>query len=539
MTGPGLDRGSPWATVADELASLGTDLVYGLPDDSMGCAAAFEKAGITLVVTAEQRTAVYAAAGASQAHGGFGAAVAGRGPATAALVPALLEASSQGSPIVVLVETAGEEAVPGLSFQCVSPGPLLRPVCKDVVAWTPGAVVAAKQRAEEAPAGPVAVLVPTAVGTSSISEAASATLCGEAEQASARSRPPRHTEAVEGPELPVFSRPVIVAGGGCRRARIDVAAIAEQTNAPVFVTASGRGCVDEDHPSFMGLAGLYTSPPAREIWQSADGVIALGSELEETAVEFLPSHVPVHQIALHRSSSRWPGRPIRRHLVDVSEWSASDAALAEPGWRRRWEDARSRTAVWAEEMIASKRVPAILDKISALIRPGDSAVFENGAADIWAYSWPVLRIPRDVPVLALSEQTTLGASIPAAAALARARSEGRTWSFSGDGAFIRSTLEPMVTDQPRTVHTVFDDGGYGWLAEQARAVGLDPEPYASGRPRRWHDAWGRPMKTLRVESAADVERLAPHIEDYSREHAVVLHVPVAPEDRSLLAQGEW
>ena len=531
MTGLCREHRLPWESVAEELITLGARTIYGLPDDSMGSASAFEHAGINLVVTAEQRTAVYAASGTAQMTGGFGVAVAGRGPATAALVPALLEASAQGAPIVVLVEIPNEEAVSDLSFQCVDPEPLLRPVCKEIISWNLGAVTLAKQRAEEAPSGPVVILVPEHKEN------------GANEKDRAEAEPQKYVRSptiTSGkPNVPVFKRPILLVGSGCKRSDVDVVAIAEQLEAPIFVTASGRGCIDEDHPSFLGLGGLYTSPPIREIWQSTDGVVALGSELEETSLEFLPYRVPIHQVALRRSPADWPDRPVKRHLVDVSSWSPSGIAHAEPEWRQMWENARSQALVWAEQMITSGRVPAILDEISTLIRPGDSAVFENGASDIWSDIWPIFRLPRDVVALALSEQTTLGASIPAAAALARAHAENRTWSFSGDGAFIRSTLEPLVTEQERIIYIVFDDGGYGWLAEQARAAGLDPKRYASEYPRHWHDAWGRPIESVLVESAKDVERLAPHIEASSREQAVVLHIPIKSTDRSPIAQGDW
>lgn len=531
MTGLCRERRLPWESVAKELIGLGVRTIYGLPDDSMGSASAFEHAGINLVVTAEQRTAVYAASGTAQAAGGFGVAVAGRGPATAALVPALLEVSAQGAPIVVLVEIPNDEAVPGLSFQCVYPEPLLRPVCKEIIAWTPGAVALAKQRAEEAPSGPIVLLVPERKENGA----------GEKDRAETEPQEYIHSPAVSFDEqnIPVFKRPILLAGSGCKRSGIDVVAIAEQLEAPIFVTASGRGCIDEDHPSFLGLGGLYTSPPTREIWQSADGVVALGSELEETSLEFLPHRVPIHQVALRRSPADWIDRPVKRHLIDVSTWSPSGVAHAEPEWRKTWENARSQAMVWADQMITSRRVPAILDKISALIRPGDSAVFENGASDIWSYIWPIFKLPQDVTALALSEQTTLGASVPAAAALARAHAENRTWSFSGDGAFIRSTLEPLVTEQERIIYIVFDDGGYGWLAEQARAAGLDPKRYASEHPRHWHDAWGRPIKSVLVKSAKDVERFAPHIEASSGKQAVVLHIPIKSTERSPIALGDW
>ena len=267
MTGLCREHRLPWESVAEELITLGARTIYGLPDDSMGSASAFEHAGINLVVTAEQRTAVYAASGTAQMTGGFGVAVAGRGPATAALVPALLEASAQGAPIVVLVEIPNEEAVSDLSFQCVDPEPLLRPVCKEIISWNLGSVTLAKQRAEEAPSGPVVILVPEHKEN------------GANEKDRAEAEPQKYVRSptiTSGkPNVPVFKRPILLVGSGCKRSDVDVVAIAEQLDASmktILHSSGSEACIQALRFVRFGRAQMGSLPSVqnskRRPWSS-------------------------------------------------------------------------------------------------------------------------------------------------------------------------------------------------------------------------------------------------------------------------------
>ena len=126
--------------------------------------------------------------------------------------------------------------------------------------------------------GPVYVEVPAAVGTQP-----TARIPGpHPVSASARST------LVAVPTLLRQSRaPVLLVGGGMRHRNQDriVERFAERIGAAIMVTASGRGTVDENHPRFCGVAGLYAPPATAALWQEADLVVALGSRLEETAVE--------------------------------------------------------------------------------------------------------------------------------------------------------------------------------------------------------------------------------------------------------------
>lgn len=525
----GLDtQEGPWKDITDDLASLSVPRVYGLPDDSMEAASALQNGGVDLIVTREQRTAVYAATGQAFSGQGPGIAVIGRGPGTAAAVPALVEAWSQGAPIVLLVQSHGERAVPELSFQWLNQRDLLEPACKMVLEWSPGILRDAVAIAKTSPAGPVAILIPEGATENRDDTDRGGSLAST-----------RGVEPFSDPSKDAFSRPIVLVGGGCRQYPERIWEILRLWDAPVLVSASGRGLIDETEEQFLGVAGLYAHSAVRSLYSKADVMIALGTELEETTLEFVPETLPILQVAMERSAEVWPRRTVMRQKVDIAAWEPDIKVQADSEWKEEWMQARKTAKSWADSVRASERVAGIIGRIGQLIEPGSAVTFENGATDIWAYLWPVLSLPEDCSVIALSEQTTLGASIPAAAALARTQAFSRVVAFAGDGAFVRYLDEPWVTTQPGVIYVVFDDGGHGWLAQQAASSGLAPEAYATCAPSWWTKNQNLPLEIMQVDSPEDIDRLIPYIESRVGTLPIVLSILVAPHERSPVALGTW
>lgn len=74
--------------------------------------------------------------------------------------------------------------------------------------------------------------------------------------------------------------PLIVAGGGARRASAEVTALAEALDAPVVTTANGKGIVDETHPLSLGANVRF--PSVQQASAEADVLLVLGSELADS-----------------------------------------------------------------------------------------------------------------------------------------------------------------------------------------------------------------------------------------------------------------
>jgi acetolactate synthase-1/2/3 large subunit len=102
--------------------------------------------------------------------------------------------------------------------------------------------------------------------------------CGEAVQlGEVRDLGPLHApEVVEALER--AERPLIWAGAGARDAAREVAALAERLAAPVLTTYGARGLHAPSHPCAVGFPPHL--PAVGALWDSADVVLAVGSDLD-------------------------------------------------------------------------------------------------------------------------------------------------------------------------------------------------------------------------------------------------------------------
>ena len=71
-------------------------------------------------------------------------------------------------------------------------------------------------------------------------------------------------------ELRGASRPILLAGGGTRRAAHQVRHLAEISGVPVVHTLMGTGVLPPDHPQLLGMIGFWGSPTANRLAPSAE-----------------------------------------------------------------------------------------------------------------------------------------------------------------------------------------------------------------------------------------------------------------------------
>ncbi|RED13869.1 5-guanidino-2-oxopentanoate decarboxylase [Pontivivens insulae] len=80
--------------------------------------------------------------------------------------------------------------------------------------------------------------------------------------------------------LSAAKRPVLVIGGGCRDAVAPLTELVEKARVPFFPTYAARGLLGEDHP--LSLGATLARPGSKEVFATADLVLAIGTELAET-----------------------------------------------------------------------------------------------------------------------------------------------------------------------------------------------------------------------------------------------------------------
>jgi thiamine pyrophosphate-dependent acetolactate synthase large subunit-like protein len=452
------------------LERAGVRVVFGLPGvHNLPAWEALRRSPIRLVGVRHEQAAVYAADGYARATGEVGVALVTTGPGAANTLGATGEAWASRSPVVVVatdIPTTLKRRglVGGALHEASDQRALFAPVTKATYRLDdPGEIETAIAEALGAPRRPVFVEIPTD------------RLSGEV----------THWDIVElGPEpdveplavsgaLEVLAeswRPVIWAGGGAIDAGGEVAALAERLGAPIFTTYSARGLVG-DHPLAIGLPPHL--PEAGAIWEQADVVLAIGSDLDGMSTMNWRLPRPRRLIAVNVDGADARKNYVPDVLVeaDAAQGARALAAALPPG-PGAWVDLPAIRAGALERLREEHPEElAFLDAFARAVPPGTHVVADMCIPGYWLAALHAPAEPRrfQYPM----GWGTLGYAFPASVGAAAA---GPTVSVSGDGGFLFACGELATAKQERLPLTavVVDDGGYGMLRYDQRESGVQP-----------------------------------------------------------------
>ncbi|MFF4185334.1 thiamine pyrophosphate-binding protein [Streptomyces sp. NPDC001691] len=553
MTRVGKRYPDAWSAVVDVLVANGVDTCFGLPGDDLELLRALDGAGLDVVPCRDQRNAMYMATGYALQSGRLAVCALGKGPAVTHAATGLLEARESGVPVLVLAAGVAERRRGSGGFQELDQVTVAAPLVK----WAHRvghpdrvvpATVTALTRAVGPPSGPVYLEVPDDVRTAEILVTGPQPTLPEPLLLEPAPVPP-------GPALQAIrasQRPLVLVGGGMRHRNDDgvIEHFAERLGAALFTTASGRGAVDERHRLFCGIAGLYATAPARELWSSCDLVVSLAGRLEETATEGGTPIPPVTVVQVNVDpcglSAEFPGARV-----------LGDARQAVLGWSRALADGAEAehavtTELWTNAIAVARntmsldvaaeltraatlpeiRIPELLAALDATAGTSHILVQENGLQDMWSYCFP---FHSGGGSIVPSEQTPLGFGAAAAIGVKRAAPDHEVTAFIGDGAFLaaRADIAATAATHGGVLYVVLCNGGYGWLAAQAARLGLDADRYPFTRPGApppmVDDGSDIHYRVLRDKPALTDEILAAR-RFCAQGGTAVLMVPVAPDD---------
>jgi len=477
MTG---STASTWERVADGLVAHGVDTVFGLPGDDMTILAALDGRGIRVLLVRDQRHAVYQAIGYGRVSGRPSVCFVGKGPALTHAATGLLEARSLRHPLLLISSGVPVDKLGTGAFQELDP-------LETMGALTVGAIrveghsvsegVDDALRLSRRGRGPVLLEVPEGLRAS--------------DDVCAPRRSPRDVRVRRNVPLPTTlraaRRPLVLVGGGCGEGETaeHLLPLVERLGAAVMVTASGRGLVDERHPAFLGVSGLYAPAGAAGILREVDVILALGTRLEETATFGWDTALrPDHRIVqvLDDESDFTHARVTERVVADVGDAVRSwGSALSERAAGDAWADTVAgvhRALIEAGER-ESALVPASVPRVRDVLRELDAvlptariSVHENGLHDIWSYVFPTWIVHRDAACLVPSEQTPLGFGMAAARGVTAADPRPVV-VIGGDGAFgaVGADLSGLAAVSTPLLVVVLNDGGFGWLEVNRRQAG--------------------------------------------------------------------
>ena len=464
------------------LEAADVDVVFGLPGvHNLAAWNALRESPIRLVCVRHEQAAVYAADGYARASGRLGVALVTTGPGAANTLGACGEAWASRSPVLVVATDIPSDlrmrgVHRGVLHECADQPGMFAPVTKRT--FTPAtfaelalAALAAPEAALEAPARPVYLEIPTDLLAASGDEPA---------VASARRTPPAPDVEPALDLVAAARRPLVWAGGGAVAAGASeaVGALAERLGAPIVTTYSAAG-VAAGHPLRVGLPPHV--PAVGALWDEADLVIAVGSDLDGMMTQNWRMPAPQRLVALNVDEADAAKNYPPDAIVTGDAREACEAlALELPDGREPWADVaevreRARAGLRAD-FPAELR---FLDAFAAAV-PDDTVVLcDMCIPGYWLGGFHPAPAPRRLTYPL--GWGTLGCAFPQSlgAALAGA---GPAVSVSGDGGFLYACGELATVAQERLPLTavIVDDGGYGMLrfdqrrsAAGAAAYGID------------------------------------------------------------------
>ncbi len=458
------------ATGAELLVRLLRDrdveVCFGLPGvHNLALWEALRNSPIRLIGVRHEQAAAYAADGYARATGKLGVALTTTGPGAANTLGAVGEAWASRSPILVIatdIPTALRKpgTYRGVLHETTDQAAMFAPVTKathralaaDAVAAEASAAVAA---AVAEPARPVYLEIATDLLGAEVPDAA-----GETPAAPAAAANGGLDEAVA--RLAAAERPLLWVGGGARDARGPVAGLAEQLGAPVLTTYGAAGILPPAHPCLVGMPAHVA--PAGELWDEADVVVAIGSDLDGVQTQNFAMPQPAALIAINLDGED----AAKNYRVDcLLEGDAAHvtAALAErlpprggiDGVAERLHEVRAQSCSTLDE-----RALRFLDAMRFALPDDAIVVADMCIPGYWLAGFFTPSAPRRLQIPL--GWGTLGYAFPAALGAALAGT-GPAVAVAGDGGFLFACGELATMAQEKIPLTVVivDDGGYGML----------------------------------------------------------------------------
>ncbi len=477
-----------WEAVVLAMKAEGVPYVFGLPGDPRhlydALVAAEPDGGPRPIGVRFETSGAFMAMAYARVTNQIAACFGCPGPGVANLVPGILEAYSGCTPMLVLGVRSPRQTYGRGSFQETDHLAILASITKwattvelaETIPWTMRRAV---QIATSGQPGPVYIELPGDIGlgtweipTYSRSVPAPRPAADPAAIAAAADLIAR------------AGRPLLITGGGTilSGAGDAVGELSQRFGIPIQTTPAGRGSVAETHPLFCGLTGLYRTTFPRELYESADLLIAVGSRMEEFQGGFLPYpdgakfiQIDIEPFELGRN---WePNVAIQadaRHAIE-----ALAAALRERGISpnegyisdiaSRRERAIAGAAADAEDALDAGNMPlkgkSIVHEINRVFGDNTILVKENGGQDLWSYFWPYYQVLDPGCCVPPAEQTAMGYGIVGAMAVKLARPDRQVVCTTGDGAFQMQLHElgTAVQEGLAVTWVVLDDSAFGWV----------------------------------------------------------------------------
>jgi len=469
------------------LKARGVEVVFGIPGvHTVELYRGLPGSGIRHVTPRHEGAAGFMADGYARVSGKPGVAFVITGPGVTNILTAMGQARADSVPILV-ISGVNARAWLGRGLGHLHELPDQRAMVATVALRSiriedadalPAALDAAFAALTAARGGPVHLEVPTDVmplPCPALATPASLPLPPKPDPAALAAAADRLNRAV---------RPVILAGGGARRAGAALQALAERIAAPVVQTINARGLMHR-HP--LVVAASPSLEAVRALIADADVVLAVGTEFGPTDYDLNGSGTmpaPPAMIRIDIDAAQLGRRPAALSIqADADEALRALAPLvttrADPEAVTRAQAAR--VAAWAEIGPAKQRQVTMLEAMRDTM-PGSFIVGDSTqpvyAGNLW--------YDHDRPGGWFNSSMGFGAlgfGAPAAIGAAIAAPTAQVICLTGDGGLQFSLAELMTAKDEglNITFVVWNNNGYREIADSmvragVQVLGCDPTP---------------------------------------------------------------
>jgi acetolactate synthase-1/2/3 large subunit len=269
--------------LVDRLIAFGTEYFFLLTGGDQPLWIALHDAGIKMILTRSEFSAVYMADGYARASGKPGITYGQAGPGAANVAAALADPFWAQSPVVALTGAMATGSMYKVEYQALDQMLLFAPVTR----WSgfaaspervPDLVSVAVTQAMVGSRGPVHLDIPKdyfgreiEVDSPGTNDFGAVSLTHPDDGAVGK--------VIE--YILAAKKPVILAGDGVVRAKAEAALqkFAEALGIPVATTMGGKTSFPGDHPLNIGVTGRYSAKVANDVVGESDCVLVVGSRL--------------------------------------------------------------------------------------------------------------------------------------------------------------------------------------------------------------------------------------------------------------------
>jgi thiamine pyrophosphate-dependent acetolactate synthase large subunit-like protein len=510
--------------VVETLEACGVTTIFGIPGiHNIAIYEALIESPIRHVTARHEQGAGFMADGWARSTGRTGTALVISGPGLTNILTPMAQAYHDSIPMVVIssqIPTSYIGQGAGFLHELENSTLMARSVSKESRrVESPGEIApvleAAYRLAASGRPGPVHVEIPMDI----LSMEAPPELkpCGAGKPTWVPApRPEAVREAAEA--LEKARNPVMILGGGCKKAAKEALELAEALGAAVIESCAGKGVVDERHPLCLGARSHF--PSVRAFLETADVILAVGTELAPTDLweQPLPKKGILIQIDLD------PANFGRNQTADIG--IHADAADVLASLSRSLEGNVSsmgeRTAKISEIRDKTKKelgaltgmgkdLPAMEELLSALRReiPEEGVLVADmtGPAYVAISEFPAYKPSTFLHPVGFG---TLGLAVPAAIGAKIAAPETPVVALAGDGGFQFTMAEVAVACQEgiSLPIVIWNDQGFGEIRRNEKSFGYpsliavdNPAPDFHALAASWGAAYARAATGREVAEA--------------------------------------